>query len=162
MANEEKNQELSQTRNEVSLEMDNEKNKEKIEENQSIDEANGSEQVIKDSKETKYTSALLSFSFFLSIIYLILFVSFFGLALPWGLVLLIFLGPSLICFLIATILTRIGMNNGNKGLLYASSGIYLISAFCAGDPDWYLFQIAPFVFAVLVLVGTLMAKEEKR
>ncbi len=162
MANEEKNQELSQTRNKVSQEIDNEKNKEKIEENQSIDEANGSEQVIKDSKETKYTSALLSFSFFLSIIYLILFVSFFGLALPWGLVLLIFLGPSLICFLIATILTRIGMNNGNKGLLYASSGIYLISAFCAGDPDWYLFQIAPFVFAVFVLVGTLMAKEEKR
>lgn len=117
MANEEKNQELSQTRNEVSPEIDNEKNKEKIEENQSIDEANESEQVVKDSKETKYTSALLSFSFFSSIIYLILFVLFFGLALPWGLVLLIFLGPSLICFLIATILTRIGMNNGNKGLL---------------------------------------------
>ena len=54
------------------------------------------------------------------------------------------------------------MNNGNKGLLYASSGIYLISALCAGDPDWQLFQIAPFVFAVLVLVGTLIAKEEKR
>lgn len=162
MANEEKNQELSQTRNEVSLKMDNEKNKEKIEENKSIDEANGSEQVVKDSREIKYTSALLSFSFFSSIIYLILFVSLFSIALPWGIVLLIFLGPSLICFLIATILTRIGMTNGRKGLLYASSGIYLISAFCAGDPDWHLFQIAPFVFAALVLFGTLMAKEEKR
>lgn len=75
---------------------------------------------------------------------------------------MIFLGPSLICFFIATFLTRVGMTNGRKGLLYASSGIYLISAFCAGDPDWYLFQIAPFVFAVLVLVGTLIAKEEKR
>ena len=162
MSNKEINQELSQTRNEISPEIDNEEIKEKIEENQSIDEANGSEQVVKDSKEIKYTSALLSFSFFSSIIYLILFVSLFSIALPWGIVLLIFLGPSLICFLIATILTRIGMNNGNKGLLYASSGIYLISALCAGDPDWHLFQIAPFVFAALVLVGTLIAKEEKR
>ncbi|MBZ2135292.1 hypothetical protein MK514_07525 [Streptococcus gordonii] len=162
MSNKEINQELSQTRNEISPEIDNEKNKEKIKENQSIDEANGSEQVVKDSKEIKYTSALLSFSFFSSIIYLILFVSLFSIALPWGIVLLIFLGPSLICFLIATILTRIGMTNGRKGLLYASSGIYLISAFCAGDPDWHLFQIAPFVFAALVLFGTLMAKEEKR
>jgi len=118
--------------------------------------------VVKDSKEIKYKSALLSFSFFSSIIYLILFVSLFSIALPWGIVLLIFLGPSLICFFIATFLTRVGMTNGRKGLLYASSGIYLISALCAGDPDWHLFQIAPFVFAVLVLVGTLMAKEEKR
>ena len=156
------NKEINQTRNEVSTEINNEKNKKKIEENQSIDEANGSEQVIKDSKEIKYTSALLSFSFFSSIIYLILFVSLFSIALPWGIVLLIFLGPSLICFFIATFLTRVGMTNGRKGLLYASSGIYLISALCAGDPDWHLFQIAPFVFAVLVLVGTLMAKEEKR
>ena len=156
------NKEINQTRNEVSPEINNEKNKKKIEENQSIDEANGSEQVIKDSKDIKYTSALLSFSFFSSIIYLILFVSLFSIALPWGIVLLIFLGPSLICFFIATFLTRVGMTNGRKGLLYASSGIYLISALCAGDPDWHLFQIAPFVFAVLVLVGTLMAKEEKR
>lgn len=156
------NKEINQTRNEVSPEINNEKNKKKIEENQSIDEANGSEQVIKDSKEIKYTSALLSFSFFSSIIYLILFVSLFSIALPWGIVLLIFLGPSLICFFIATFLTRVGMTNGRKGLLYASSGIYLISALCAGDPDWHLFQIAPFVFAVLVLVGTPMAKEEKR
>ena len=88
--------------------------------------------------------------------------SLFSIALPWGIVLLIFLGPSLICFFIATFLTRVGMTNGRKGLLYASSGIYLISALCAGDPDWHLFQIAPFVFAVLVLVGTLVAKEEKR
>jgi len=158
MSNKEINQELSQTRNDISPEIDNEKNKEKIEENQSIDEAIESEQVVKDSKEIKYTSALLFFFFFSSIIFMFLF----SIALPWGLVLLIFLGPSLICFLIATFLTRVGMTNGRKGLLYASSGIYLISALFAGDPDWQLFQIAPFVFAVLVLVGTLIAKEEKR
>ena len=105
MSNKEINQELSQRRNEISPEIDNEKNKEKIEEKQSIDEANGSEQVVKDSKEIKYTLALLSFSFFSSIIYLILFVSLFSIALPWGIVLLIFLGPSLICFFIATFLT---------------------------------------------------------
>ena len=45
MSNKEINQELSQRRNEISPEIDNEKNKEKIEEKQSIDEANGSEQV---------------------------------------------------------------------------------------------------------------------
>ena len=67
MSNKEINQELSQTRNEISPEIDNEKNKEKIEENQSIDEAIESEQVVKDSQEIKYTSALLSFSFFSSI-----------------------------------------------------------------------------------------------
>ena len=89
--------------------------------NQSIEEQNIPDVTMKNSKETKYRSGLLSFAFYLSIIYLVLFV-----------------------------------------LLYAGSGLYLISAFFAGDPDWFLFQIAPFVLAALVLFGTLMAKEVER
>ena len=130
--------------------------------NQSSEEQNIPDVTMKNSKETKYRSGLLSFAFYLSIIYLVLFVLLFTLAGPWGIVLLIFLAPSLICILIATVLTGIGKNRGNKGLLYAGSGLYLISAFFAGDPDWFLFQIAPFVLAALVLFGTLMAKEVER
>ena len=121
--------------------------------NQSIEEQNIPDVTMKNSKETKYRSGLLSFAFYLSIIYLVLFVLLFTLAAPWGIVLLIFLAPSLICILIATVLTGIGN---------AGSGLYLISAFFAGDPDWFLFQIAPFVLAALVLFGTLMAKEVER
>ena len=87
--------------------------------NQSIEEQNIPDVTMKNSKETKYRSGLLSFAFYLSIIYLVLFVLLFTLAGPWGIVLLIFLAPSLICILIATVLTGIGKNRGNKGLLYA-------------------------------------------
>ena len=124
-------------------------------------EVNNQELIKKNSPDNRLASILLAVAFYLAIVYLALFLLL-GLSNPWGIVIMIFLAPNLISFIIATILTRIGMNNGNKGLLYASSGIYLISAFCAGDPDWHLFQIAPFVFAALVLVGTLIAKEEKR
>lgn len=139
--------------------MNNEMNKDN---HQSIEEHNSTDVTMKNSKETKYRSGLLSFAFYLSIIYLVLFVLLFALSGPWGIVLLIFLAPSLICILIATVLTGIGRNKGNKGLLYAGSGLYLISAFFAGDPDWFLFQIAPFVLAALVLFGTLMAKEVEK
>ena len=55
--------------------------------NQSIEEQNIPDVTMKNSKETKYRSGLLSFAFYLSIIYLVLFVLLFTLAGPWGIVL---------------------------------------------------------------------------
>ena len=74
---------------------------------------------------------------------------------------LIFLGPNLLSLAIGAFLIRLGMKKGNKSLLYASIGLYLLSIILAFDPDWEIFRIAPLCLGVLDLIGTLLVKEEK-
>ena len=110
----------------------------------------------------KFTSILLSVAFYLSIIYLVLFISYFALSgNAWGLFILIFLGPNLLSIAIGAIFLRIGMEKGNKTLLYTSFVLYILSIILAYDPDWGVFRIAPIVLAILVLIGTILAKEDK-
>ena len=110
----------------------------------------------------RFTSILLSVAFYLSIIYLVLFISLFALSgNAWGLFILIFLGPNLLGIAIGAIFLRIGMEKGNKALLYTSFVLYILSIILAYDPDWGVFRIAPIVLAILVLIGTILAKEEK-
>lgn len=113
-------------------------------------------------KENSLHSILLSVTFYLSIIYLVLFVSLFALSgNAWGFVVLIFLGPNLLSLAIGAFLLRLGMKKGNKSLLYASIGLYLLSIILAFDPDWEIFRIAPLCLGVLDLIGTLLVKERK-
>lgn len=109
-----------------------------------------------------FTSILLSAAFYLSIIYLVLFVSLFALwGYGWGFVVLIFLGPNLLSLAIGASLIRLGMKKGNKSILYASVGLYLLSIILAFDPDWEIFRIAPLCLGILDLIGTLLVKEVK-
>ena len=128
----------------------------------SLDEIQHSEMTQNESKEVRYTSGLLSVAFYLSIIYLILFISVFALSgNAWGFVVLIFLGPNLLSLAIGTFVLRLGMKKGNKTLLYTSFVLYILSIILAYDPDWGVFRIAPIVLAILVLIGTILAKEDK-
>ena len=113
-------------------------------------------------QENGLHSILLSVTFYLSIIYLVLFVSLFALSgYGWGFVVLIFLGPNLFSLAIGAFLIRLGMKKGNKSLLYVSIGLYLLSIILAFDPDWEIFRIAPLCLGVLDLIGTLLVKERK-
>ena len=106
-------------------------------------------------KANSLHSILLSVTFYLSIIYLVLFVSLFALSgNAWGFVVLIFLGPNLFSLAIGAFLLRLGMKKG-------SIGLYLLSIILAFDPDWEIFRIAPLCLGVLDLIGTLLVKEEK-
>ena len=75
---------------------------------------------------------------------------------------IIFLGYSLISFVIATILIGIGRKKGNKIFLYTSVGFYLASILLAYDPDWGVFRIIPIVLTLLVTVGTVMYKKVEK
>ena len=113
-------------------------------------------------KENSLHSILLSVTFYLSIIYLVLFFFYFA---PWGdgwgFVVLIFLGPNLLSLAIGASLIRLGMKKGNKSILYASIGLYLLSIILGFDLDWEIFRIAPLLLGILVLIGTLLVEEEK-
>ena len=110
-------------------------------------------------KENSLHSILLSVTFYLSIIYLVLFVFFFNIL--GFFMLLIFLTPNFLGVAIGTILLGLGMKKGNKSLLYTSVGLYLLSIILAFDPDWEIFRIAPLCLGILDLIGTLLVKEEK-
>ncbi|WP_449160125.1 hypothetical protein [Streptococcus sp.] len=110
-------------------------------------------------KENRLTSVLLSVTFYLSIIYLVLFA--FSFNILGFFVLLIFLTPNFLGVAIGTILLRLGMKKGNKSLLYASFGLYLLSIILGYDLDWEIFRIAPLLLGILVLIGTLLVEEEK-
>ena len=110
-------------------------------------------------KENSLHSILLSVTFYLSIIYLVLFVFFFNIL--GFFMLLIFLTPNFLGVAIGTILLGLGMKKGNKSLLYASIGLYLLSIILAFDPDWEIFRIAPLCLGILDLIGTLLVKEVK-
>lgn len=110
-------------------------------------------------KENSLHSILLSATFYLSIIYLVLFVFFFNIL--GFFMLLIFLTPNFLGVAIGTILLGLGMKKGNKSLLYASFGLYLLSIILGYDIDWEIFRIAPLLLGILVLIGTLLVEEEK-
>ena len=95
-------------------------------------EFNNQELIKNNSPDNRVASILLAVAFYLAIVYLALFLLL-GLSNPWGIVIMIFLAPNLISFIIATILTRIGRKKGNKIFLYTSVIFYLISIFLAYD-----------------------------
>ena len=110
-------------------------------------------------KAVKKPSALLSFSFYLALTYILLFITLALFTAPWGIVFLIFLGPNLIAYVIATFLTRIGNKKVNRNFLYASAGFYLLSGLLAFDPDWEMFRVFPYLSLVLVLIGIFLTKD---
>ena len=110
-------------------------------------------------KQNSLHSILLSVTFYLSIIYLVLFV--FSFNILGFFMLLIFLTPNFLGVAIGTILLRLGMKKGNKSLLYTSVGLYLLSIILGFELDWEIFRIAPLLLGILVLIGTLLVEEEK-
>ena len=129
------------------------------EEDKLIVENNSVEDMKNGPKAVKKPSALLSFSFYLALTYILLFISLALFTAPWGIVFLIFLGPNLIPYAIATVLTRIGIKKVNRNFLYASAGFYLLSGLFAFGLDWQIFGIFPFLSLVLVLIGIFLTKD---
>lgn len=124
-----------------------------------IVENNSVEDMQNGPKAVKKPSALLSFSFYLALTYILLIISIALVDGPWGIVFLIFLGPNLIAYAIATILTLIGIKKVNKTVLYTSAGFYLLSGLLAFDPDWQMFRVFPYLSLVLVLIGIFLTKD---
>lgn len=109
----------------------------------------------KNAPDNRVASIILSVAFYLAIVYFALFF-----VNPWGILVIIFLAPSLISFIIATILTGIGRKKGNKNFLYTSIIFYLVSIFLAYDPDWGVFRVIPILLTILVTIGTVMFKQD--
>ena len=127
----------------------------------SLDEIQHSEMTKNESKEVRYTSGLLSVAFYLSTIYLVLFISLFALSdIGWGFVVLIFLGPNLLSLAIGAFLLRLGMKRRNKNLLYTSFVLYLLSIILGIDLDLEFFRIAQLLLVILVLIGNLLVEDE--
>ena len=124
-----------------------------------IVENNSVEDMQNGPKAVKKPSALLSFSFYLALTYILLFLTLALVVGPWGIVFLIFLGPNLIPYAIATVLTQIGIKKVNRNFLYASAGFYLLSGLLAFDPDWEMFRVFPYLSLVLVLIGIFLTKD---
>ena len=106
------------------------------------------------------TSAILSFALFIAIDYtVLLLLGLFSMG-AWAGGFLYFLGIHMISFVIATILLWNGKAKGNKTTLYIAAAIYVFSFIAAGDPDWVINHIPPLVVGVLVLIGTVLFKNE--
>ena len=129
------------------------------EEDKLIVENNSVEDMKNGPKAVKKPSALLSFSFYLALAYILLFIHFALSAGKWGIVFLLFLGPNLIPYAIATVLTQIGIKKVNRNFLYASAVFYLLSGLFAFATDWQIFGIFPFLSLVLVLIGIFLTKD---
>ena len=107
------------------------------------------------------TSAILSFALFIAIAYtVLLLLGLFSMG-AWAGGFLYFLGIHMISLVIATILLWNGNVNGNKATLYIAAAIYVFSFIAAGDPDWLINHIPPLVVGVLVLIGTVLLKNEE-
>ena len=122
-------------------------------------EFNNQELIKKNAPDNRVASIFLAVAFYLAIVYLVLFLLL-GLSNPWGMLIIIFLAPSLISFIIATILTGIGRKKGNKNFLYTSIIFYLVSIFLAYDPDWGVFRVIPILLTILVTIGTVIFKQD--
>ena len=129
------------------------------EEDKLIVENNSVEDMKNGPKAVKKPSTLLSFSFYLSLTYILLFITLALFTAPWGILFLIFLGPNLIAYVIATVLTWIGIKKVNRNFLYASAVFYLLSGLFAFATDWQIFGIFPFLSLVLVLIGIFLTKD---
>ena len=105
-------------------------------------------------------SVILSIALFLAIVYIVLLLlGLFSMG-AWAGGFLYFLGIHMISFVIAIILLWNGNVNGNKATLYIAVAIYVFSLSAAGDPDWVINHIPPLVVGVLVLIGTVLFKNE--
>lgn len=103
-------------------------------------------------------SVILSIALFLAIVYIVLLLlGLFSMG-AWAGGFLYFLGIHMISFVIATILLWNGIVNANKATLFIAVAIYVFSFIAAGDPDWVINYIPPFVVGVLVLIGTVLFK----
>ena len=122
-------------------------------------EVNNQELIKKNSPDNRLASILLAVAFYLAIVYLALFLLL-GLSNPWGMLIIIFLAPNLISFIIATILTGIGRKKASKNFLYTSIVFYIASIVLAYDPDWGVFRVVPILLTILVTVGTVMYKQD--
>ena len=122
-------------------------------------EVNYQELIKKNAPDNRVASIFLAVAFYLAIVYLILFLLL-GLSNPWGMLIIIFLAPSLISFIIATVLIGKGLKKENKVLLYSSNVFYLASTLLAYDPAWRPFRVTPFLITLLVTVGTVMFKQD--
>ena len=122
-------------------------------------EVNNQELIKKNAPDNSLASIFLSVAFYLAIVYLALFLLL-GLSNPWGMLIIIFLAPSFICYIIATILTGIGRKKGNKNFLTTSIGFYIVSILLASDPDWGVFRVIPILLTILVTIGTVMFKQD--
>lgn len=129
------------------------------EEDKLIVENNSVEDMQNGPKAVKKPSILLSISFYLALTYILLFIHFALSAGKWGIVFLLFLGPNLIPYAIATVLTQIGIKKVNRNFLYASAVFYLLSGLFAFATDWQIFGIFPFLSLVLVLIGIFLTKD---
>ena len=129
------------------------------EEDKLIVEDNSVKNTENGPKAVKKPSALLSFSFYLALTYILLFITLALFTAPWGIVFLIFLGPNLIAYVIATFLTKIGIKKVNRNFLYASAGFYFLSGLLAFDPDWQMFRVFPYLSLVLVIIGIFLTKD---
>lgn len=106
-------------------------------------------------------SVILSIALFLAIVYkVLLLLGLFSMG-AWAGGFLYFLGIHMISFVIATILLWNGIVNANKATLFIAVAIYVFSFIAAGDPDWVINHIPPFVVGVLVLIGTVLLKNEE-
>ena len=106
-------------------------------------------------------SVILSIALFLAIVYIVLLLlGLFSMG-AWAGGFLYFLGIHMISFVIATILLWNGKAKGNKTTLYIAAAIYVFSFIAAGDPDWLINHIPPLVVGVLVLIGTVLLKNEE-
>lgn len=106
-------------------------------------------------------SVILSIALFLAIVYIVLLLlGLFSMG-AWACGFLYFLGIHMISFVIATILLWNGIVNGNKATLFIAVAIYVFSFIAAGDPDWVINHIPPLVVGVLVLIGTVLLKNEE-
>lgn len=114
-----------------------------------------------DSEKRIGKSGILAFASVLAIAYIVLLLlGLFSLG-SWVGGFLYFLGIHMISFVIATILLWNGNVNGNKATLYIAAAIYVFSFIAAGDPDWVINHIPPLVVGVLVLIGTVLLKNEE-
>ena len=106
-------------------------------------------------------SVILSIALFLAIVYIVLLLlGLFSMG-AWAGGFLYFLGIHMISFVIAIILLWNGNVNGNKATLYIAAAIYVFSFIAAGDPDWLINHIPPLVVGVMVLIGTVLLKNEE-
>ena len=106
-------------------------------------------------------SVILSIALFIAIVYIVLLLlGLFSMG-AWAGGFLYFLGIHMISFVIATILLWNGNVNGNKATLYIAAAIYVLSFIAAGDPSWVINHIPPLVVGVLVLIGTVLLKNEE-
>ena len=106
-------------------------------------------------------SVILSIALFLAIVYIVLLLlGLFSMG-AWAGGFLYFLGIHMISFVIATILLWNGIVNANKATLFIAVAIYVFSFIAAGDPSWVINHIPPLVVGVLVLIGTVLLKNEE-